>query len=530
MKMFKKIFFKSKWIHKWFGLPLILFMMWMSISGIILNHPEMISRISVPGWLLPKQYQPENWNRSSLISLVFSEKNPSVLYAAGKQGVWRSTDGGYNFERFDKGFETSDYYKKTKHLFLTVGKIPTLLAATDGGLYVNNLANGQWKNLPLGDTREAVRKILPVKGDLMVFTESNVYINKGNDFDFGFKKVNWSRFEPEQRVTLVDLFFHLHDGRVWGFPGKLLFDFAGIVLFFLSVSAFYVWYFPNKVKRYKRKKLNINVQQKAKPFRFFHKYHVKLGIWLALILLIIGGTGFFMRPPLLAIIANGSVPASMYPGILPENQWHKKVQNALYDPVEDKILISAADGIWEGPSDFSKPFVKEKLNAPIFVMGPSVFDAYGLGGYLIGSFNGIFHLERATGKPVNMINGKYINNWSNVRPGEFMVTGYFRTPEGQEFITSHEQGLVALDGSDPNRKQGRFVMPRPLRSEYKMPLWNVMFELHNGRIFKDLIGGFYILLVPLGSLMFILITLSGVYDWLFLKTLKLKIKNRNQTG
>jgi len=529
MKTFKHIFFKSKWIHKWFGLPLILFLMWMSISGILLNHPDMISGISVPGWLLPEQYRPENWNRSSLISLVYSKKNPRVLYAAGKQGVWRSTDGGYDFDRFENGFESSDYYKKTKHLFLSEGKFPTLLAATDGGLYVNNLSNGQWKNLPLGDMREAVRKILPVKDDLMVFTESNVYVRKGNDSDFRFKKMNWSRFEPEQRVTLVDLFFHLHDGRVWGFPGKLLFDFAGIVLFFLSVSAFYVWYFPNKMKRYKRKKLNINVQKKSKPFRFFHKYHRKLGIWFALILLIIGVTGFFMRPPVLAIIANGSVPASMYPGILPENPWEKKVQNALYDLVEDRLIISATDGVWIGSPDFSKPFVKEELNVPIFVMGPSVFDAYGLGGYIVGSFNGIFHLERATGKPVDMLTNKYINKWSNVRPGEFMVTGFFRTPEGDEYITSHKQGLVSLNKTDLNR-DNRFLMPGQLKSEYRMSLWNFMFELHNGRIFKDFVGGLYILLVPLGSLMLVLITLSGVYDWIFLKMLKLKIKNRKLAG
>lgn len=53
-----------------------------------------------------------------------------------------------------------------------------------------------------------------------------------------------------------------------------------------------------------------------------------------------------------------------------------------------------------------------------------------------------------------------------------------------------------------------------------MPLWNYLFEIHNGRFFKDLVGDWYLLIIPLGSLLFILITLSGVYDWLYLRVLR----------
>jgi hypothetical protein len=39
-----KILFKiSKWLHKYIGLVLLLFLMWMSISGVLMNHPELIS-------------------------------------------------------------------------------------------------------------------------------------------------------------------------------------------------------------------------------------------------------------------------------------------------------------------------------------------------------------------------------------------------------------------------------------------------------------------------------------------------------
>jgi hypothetical protein len=158
-------------------------------------------------------------------------------------------------------------------------------------------------------------------------------------------------------------------------------------------------------------------------------------------------------------------------------------------------------------------------------MGPTVFEAYGQGGYLIGSFNGLFHLERSTNRPVDMLNGNYLSEWSNIQPADYMITGYFKTPSGKEYISTHEQGLMAIPLNVQSESK-RFAMPKEVRYEYRMPLWNFMFELHNGRIFKDWLGGFYILIVPLGSLLFVLIIFSGVYDWLILWLLKRRTRIR----
>ena len=521
--MLRKVFKKSKWIHKWFGLILILFLIWMSISGILLNHPDWIASYSVPDWMVPPQYIPHNWNRSSLTSMVFSKPDIGLVFAGGKQGIWRSIDGGKSFQRYESGFEKDPYYKKTQNLFLVESGRPCLFAATDGGLYVNDLANKIWRKLKLSEEHEAVRKILKIENKLYIFSESNVYGASGLFPDIQFKKLNWTRNEPERRVTLIDLFFHLHDGRFWGLPGKLLFDFAGLIIIFLSFGAFYIWYFPNHIKRLKRKHIKFNVQKKSGTFRLFYKYHLKLGIWMSLIILLIGGTGFFMRPPALVLIAYGNVPAWIYPGALPQNPWEHKVINAMYDSVDHKVIIDATDGVWMGPADFSKPFIKKKLNSPLFVMGATVFEPYGTGGYLIGSFNGLYHLERSTGRPVDMINGGYISEWSDVQPADYMVTAYFKSPGGDEYINTHEKGLIKLPVNSIV-EHDCFQMPESLSMEYKMSLWNFMFELHNGRIFKDWIGGLYILLIPLGSLFFILIILSGIYDWFILWQIKRKTR------
>ena len=161
--MLKNIFKKTKWIHKWFGLLLILFLIWMSFSGILLNHPDWIAGLSVPGKFVPASYIPENWNRSSMISMVFSQKDSNLVFAGGKQGIWCSEDGGESFFRFENGFEESSYYKKTKHLYLSESEEEYLLAAADGGLFLNDLSDEAWQKVDLGSGREAVRKIMSIE-------------------------------------------------------------------------------------------------------------------------------------------------------------------------------------------------------------------------------------------------------------------------------------------------------------------------------------------------------------------------------
>jgi hypothetical protein len=385
-------------------------------------------------------------------------------------------------------------------------------------LYQCDLKTEQWKKVALGHHPEKTKQILQTDDHLLVFTESNVYRSNFSAHVFEFNQASLERTEKQRRVSFIDLFFHLHDGDVFGLSGRLLWDVVGIILFFLSISAFYAWIYP---KRKRRRKQNGYIRKgkiQALMFRLIVRYHIKLGIWVAVILLIIAGTGLFMRPPLIVAIAEGDIPAEYYPGILPDNPWEEKIHNALYDAKRDIIVIAASDGLWQGPADLSKPFKKVSLNVPIFVMGPQVFQ-YDIhqDRYLVGSFSGMFAYHPQNDQSINLITGRPAENYSTVRPADYMVTGYFETPNGQAFITSHEQGLTGLNGA---KRDGRFQLPATMNELHSLSLWNFMFELHNGRIFKDFIGSWYILIAPLGSMLFLLIVLSGIWDWLYLKRCK----------
>jgi hypothetical protein len=504
----RSVFRVSRWLHKYVGLVLLLYFLLEGSSGILLNHPNLIRDLSVPRSLVPRSYQLAAWNRSSLRSIVFSPRNPEVAYAWGSQGVWKSTDGGRTFAVMSSGFPESAYGRRTNDLLLMEGATDRLLAGTDAGLFSCDAHTGEWRSIALGRLREPVRNLLRVEDRIAVFTSSHAYESLPSA-DLTFREIRLQRIETDPGISLVLLFFELHNGETWGLPGRLLFDLAGLLMILLSLSGLYMWYFPWRRKRRKTRD-RAAAGTSRRLYRFFVRYHLKLGIWIAVIFLIIGFTGMFMRPPLIMALVGKNVPKSLYPGPWPSNPWHHSIRTALYNPVDDTILIEAR-GFWRGPSDFSRPF--EKVDFPIstFPMGANVFECDRDGNILVGSFSGISRLEHATGAIADLIADEPYNTESSGR-FKFMVSGYFETPDGEAFVIGYKQGLKGIAGT---RTQGRFAMPPEVVGRYRIPIWSFLFEMHNGRIFRDFIGGFYILVPLVGGLFFILSTLTGVYDWCF---------------
>ncbi len=513
----QRLFQKSKWIHKYLGLLLVIFLMWMSLSGILMNHPGLIANFSVPKWLVPPLYHIENWKRSALTEVVFSTENPQIAYAGGKQGIWKSRDGGRTFEPFMAGLPDSRYYRKTADILLLEGENDRLIAALQNGLYVCNLQSGEWRLLLAGE--EKFLRIQHVKNELLAFSRSHIYRAPITDPTLQFTPVPALREEAERRVSLVKLFFDVHYGKAWGLPGLLFFDLIGLIMFFLSISAFFAWFLPWKKKRGKMRSIHNSGKFSRLMFKYMLKYHLKIGVWTAVFMAIVGGTGLFMRPPLLALLTDASIPQAFYPGRLPDNPWDHKIQNAVYDAAGRRIIISAEDGFWQAPEDFSQPFRRFKLDVPVFVMGATVLETGENGDLLIGSFSGLFRWQQNTGDYYNMQSGKKNEQISSVRPAAIMVTGYIRMPGGGEFINTHEQGVISLNGS---QRADFLQQPVEITEGYRMPLWNYLFELHNARFFKSWIGAFNILVVPLGSMMFLLIVFSGLFDWFYLKKIRRK--------
>ena len=525
----KFLFRISRWFHKWLGLLLILYGVLMGISGIFVNHHEWIEGLSVPRWLVPPQYHPVDFDRHALVQAEFSSDDPDQVFVAGSAGVWASSDGGYTFEPMDDGFPEAPAHRVTNAVLLIEEADTRLLAGTAHGLYACDPADGRWSELALGDGHAHVRSILRVRDSVLVFTRSGIWESPVDARPLRFERIDASRrIDPERGapgVSLVFLLFDLHSGEVLGLSGRLIVDVVGVLTVFLCFSAFYLWYYPKQRKwtrnrprrRPKRKKADRWPRRKVGQtlFRSLFHYHLKLGIWIAPILLLLSATGFFMRPPLLILPAMVDVPAALYPGLPPAEVWEERINRAVHDHARGRILIEASDGFWAAPDDdLDRPFEQVEMPAPVHVMGTMALETDPSGDLIVGSFSGGFRIDRETSAVTDMFTGEQPEGVSTMRTADRMVTGVFHTPGGEEYASTFHNGLLRA-GGEP--RAGRFEMPKQLTERYRMPLWDYMFELHNGRFFRDWIGQWYLLVPIVGSLLFLLLTVTGIFDWLMIR-------------
>lgn len=482
----------------------------MSISGVLLNHPKLIVNASVPQWLVPKHYHPDNWNRRAMKGIVYPGINRDTLIAYGYQGIYHSTDRGRSFSPLmDGDFPTAARKKRTNHLFFD-REFQLLLSATNDGLLQFDSDQSTWEKVQLPDNNVPVIKLIRVEDRVVAVSKSSLYISPLGS-NLHFEKRIPQRSTEEEYISMIRVFLELHDGSIWGFPGKLVWDAIAIIMLFLCVSAFYVWYYPKKWKwRYKKKKRSTPLVEK-KNRNFFFSYHNTLGWYASAILVVIVFTGTFLRPPLMLMIADGKIFKKYYPAIHDSNPWKYKIRNALYDSVNRKIVIDCTDGIWSG-SLMENTFEKEDMPFRIFAMGATVFDEERPGTWLVGSFGGLERFIQERNEVISVLESNEPARTN--RPARTMVNGYIVAPDGTEYISSHYKGVCDTQG---NRVTDAFIMPEEIKKHYRMPLWNFLFELHNGRIFKGVLGKFYILVIPVGGIFGMLILITGIFDYWYLK-------------
>lgn len=628
----------SKSLHRWLGLGLLLYLAWMGGTGVLLNHPSLLAGIEWPRALTPPQYRARDWNRSSLVDLGRLPGGDLVL--AGRGGVWIQRAG----EARPRAWMDGDWPRAIgRRAARDLLPLPdgTLLAAGDGGLFRRAPGASGWRALPLPGRASdrhgeapALLSLTPLGPDrLLLCGESGLWLSRADGSEA--RPLELPRVDEAPGRTLVEAVFALHDGSLWGLPGRLAVDGAGLALLFLCATAAWTWLLPRWLRRRPRGPWAPGPRAKG-AYRWLHRHHLSVGLAALPPLLILSATGFFMRPPPLALLVGPRLPERVLPAPAPTSPWEGRIQGALVDRADSSLWI-AADGLWRAPVDLSAvglrlraPFERAELPLPIFVMGPTVFREAREGGLLVGSFGGLYHLPSGAVRATDALRGGPAADRPAIRPAEEMVTGLVVGSDGRRWATLHEGGLrpLALDtgertalglpdasrmpvppadarfaagedratvegstdsptahvpeaSSDPvgrlspaladasgraatqgppeahrggrgssaafaasrlvdsvpsssadspsRRGSRRHAEPEPLAplspaqaglpplppalEASGLPLWNACFELHNGRFFKDWIGGFYILLTPLAALLTFLLTLTGGVDW-----------------
>ena len=499
-------FFKK--YHKWISVVFTLFIVLFSISGIILNHRELLSGVDVSRNLLPAQYEYKNWNNAAVKSTLKLNNDSILIY--GNIGIWLTDSIHNGFSDFNNGFPIGIDNRKIDKLFRTNKN--ELLAGTLFGLYKYSFSEKKWNkiNLPIHEKR--IVDIIQKQDTIMVLSRSHL-----------LKTTNISDFEiitlpnPENYDNKVGLFktlWVIHSGEIYGEAGKILVDLVGLIFAFLSISGLTVFF-----NRIKVKKPQISVNQKVKKLKtnkWFLKWHNKLGWIMLVFLLITASTGIFLRPPFLIAIANAKVNKIPFSELDTDNAWFDQLRRILYDTENNRFLIATSEALYYSDDNFQSELKKFNYQPPISVMGVNVFRKFAPNTYLIGSFEGLFLWNSETGEVFDYIKKEvYKRPKRKSRPiGEFMVTAYSNDFYNSEIFFDYNFGAQS---SGINFKS----MPEKIASQ-SISLWETALEIHTGRIFQFILGDFYILIVPLTGLSLLFILISGFVVWykLFRKSSK----------
>ena len=493
MAKLQRFFIFSKWLHKYVGLVLLSVFIFMGGTGILINHPSLLSSWSVPVSWLGESYQYANWNRFSFRDSVVADDGS--MYIAGQMGVWYSPGTNLAFEQINEGLPESFYLHDIKTL-LAVNHEGNrrLFAGGRSGLFYRDQHADSW--LPVKSVAGVeIVDLLRTGGQVMAFSSHGCYTASVSQANPDFMPVAVEIDSKGQWVPGYRILFELHSGKLFGLPGRLLADVAAILLVFLCFSALYIWFVPWRKRRFKRRR------RKDRWLATLYSYHLSVGIWIALLLFLIAGSGAFIRPPLILFSSIIRIPLATLARKTPE------ILRAVISD-DGSLVLATRDGWYKGAPNFKPPLVAVTPPVPVFGMGATVLEPLGNNQLLVGSFSGFYKWNVSDGTGVDL-DGNTAPTEAELRPGDVMAAAAIMHEGTFAGYADYKNGLRKLDNTP--------ILDRPFPAEQfenRTSLYHFLFELHNGRFLRDTIGAWYILYVPLVGMALMLVVFTGTFDWL----------------
>jgi hypothetical protein len=492
-------FFKK--YHKWIAIVITVFMLLFAFSGIILNHRDLLSSVDVSRSWMPDEYEIVNWNNAAVKGT--QKFSPDSILIYGNIGIWLTDSNFKDFKDFDRGIpEGIDNRKVCKVELRRNGE---LWAGTLFGLYRYDFDKGLWQRVPVPTQEQRVVDFIDFGDSLYLLTRSHLLVYKGNRFEV--------RTLPppegyDNKIGLFKTLWVIHSGEIYGHIGKLVVDMVGLIFIFLTITGLII--FINKYRiqsRFKKKK----PFQNLKSINLWNlKWHNKIG-WITIVLLLItASTGIFLRPPLLAFIAEAKVGKIPGTELASPNPWFDQLRRFIYDREKERFIVATYDGLYYSDDFFASDLKNFKLQPPASVMGVNVLKKTGDDEYMVGSFEGLFLWNPERGKVFDYIKKEpYVKKDVSGPPiGEYLVTGYTDDFKGHEVVFDYDKGAFCLDKGVEFTK-----MPANVKKAYRISLWNFALEIHTGRIYQSFLGIFYVLVVPLVGFALIFVLISGFVVW-----------------
>lgn len=533
--------FTWKKYHRWLGLVLSVFMLVFCVSGIILNHREVFSGCEVSRKWLPASYYIKNFNngvvkgtlvKKSAAHSLSSENCDSVL-VYGCAGVFLTDSRLSTWQDFNAGLPESIDERNVRHV--VKAKDGSLWCAALRDVYRYDENSHRWKKVELPGNEERIMDVALAKDSMTVvaLTRSRVFtivpfVQYGEIVKIGKSSSETYRVESkiipapkkyEPKTTLFKLVWHLHSGEFFGLPGKLVVDAIALVLIVLSITGILLFILPYGIRRAKKLAAKARMKRLGKQFAWNMKWHNKIGYVTIVLTLWIAITGMCLRPPLMVPLVLSKLPQAVGED---GNVWQDKLRAIRWDAVQGDWLVSTSEGFLRVDEDFSQaPKMLPDDECPkLSPMGVTVWESDGKGGWIVGSFRGIYRwnpVNHSLNQILDYFTGKPSEETSMIPISDNLVCGYSEDfLGGKPLVFDFAKGVedakgqaVALCNDEPKTSRNEESMSDLICETAPMSLWNVALELHVGRCYSPFLGPLSDLFVFLSGLLITLVFLSG---------------------
>lgn len=533
--------FTWKKYHRWLGLVLSVFMLVFCVSGIILNHREVFSGCEVSRKWLPASYYIKNFNNGVVKGTVvkrsaahsLSSENCDSVLAYGCAGVFLTDSRLSTWQDFNAGLPESIDERNVRHV--VKAKDGSLWCAALRDVYRYDENSHRWKKVELPGNEERIMDVALAKDSMTVvaLTRSRVFtivpfVQYGEIVKIGKSSSETYRVESkiipapkkyEPKTTLFKLVWHLHSGEFFGLPGKLVVDAIALVLIVLSITGLLLFILPYGIRRAKKLAAKARMKRLGKQFAWNMKWHNKIGYVTIVLTLWIAIMGMCLRPPLMVPLVLSKLPQAVGED---GNVWQDKLRAIRWDAVQGDWLVSTSEGFLRVDEDFSQaPKMLPDDECPkLSPMGVTVWESDGKGGWIVGSFRGIYRwnpVNHSLNQILDYFTGKPSEETSMIPISDNLVCGYSEDfLGGKPLVFDFAKGVedakgqaVALCNDEPKKSRNEESMSDLICETAPMSLWNVALELHVGRCYSPFLGPLSDLFVFLSGLLITLVLLSG---------------------
>lgn len=524
--------FTWKKYHRWAGLVLSVFMLVFCVSGIILNHRKVFSGCEVSRKWLPSSYHIKNFNNGIVkgtVAIDGEDSSRKKVLVYGCAGVFLTDSLLSTWQGFNVGLPGNIDERNVRNVVNS--KDGSLWCAALRDVYRYNERAGHWERVDLPGNEERIMDVTLAKDSLQVIaltrsciytithTERNQTSSYVQNQCVAKKHLLKLPIDYEPKTNLFKIVWHLHSGELFGLPGKLVVDAIALVLIVLSLTGIVLFILPYGIRRQKQAKERM--RRLGKQFAWNMKWHNKIGYVTIVLTLWIAITGMCLRPPLMVPLVLGKIPQSVGED---GNVWQDKLRAIRWDAVQGDWLVSTSDGFLRVDEEFSQaPRLLEAEACPkLSPMGVTVWESDDKGGWIVGSFRGMYRWVPANHKKENAQILDYFTNkpsmeTSMIPISDNLICGYSKDFfDGKPLVFDFAKGVEDAKGRGFSiaDKQTVESNKRDPMSDFicdtaPMSLWNVALELHVGRCYSPFFGPLSDLFVFLSGLLITLVLLSG---------------------